>query len=577
MKYKKFIIKNYRGIVGPLTIDIERDHLIPIVGVNESGKTTILHAILAFDHYNDKQNDGMHIKDAQNLYKSSPLPPIITAEIELAWDDLIDLLKDAMADVRKNPAHEHILATIVSAQRAYSRKRKQFPGSFTIHRNLADLKYSIDSPLFDNIDLNEVLAKQILSNLPYILYFDDFRGSVEDKIEILDTEKSDWLSILQQLFVKTDSQYSVHDLPKMEERRRKGVIAKVQKYLNDTLTRQWQDFQLEDINALNISIDYLDQEVNGTKRSFLKLDVVETDINNDQHFFFIRNRSKGFFWFFNFVMKLEFNPKLAGTATYNAIYLLDEPGSYLHASAQQKLCRKLRDLSRDNRVLYCTHSHYLLDPEVIPVNRVYIADKDDSGATTLCPIPEYTGSVLQKRGAFQPIWDALQIKPFSLELGNERVVIVEGICDYYAFECFKGDRKIRVMPSVGAPSIQYFISLMIAWHIDYCAVWDNDDEGIKCMNVATKHFGAIESSKRFRLLPKLARMKKTVLEHLFDSQDVQHIKNVLSLPNNCSFDKSLMTLFYSINKGEIVRSLGGKTKDRFDEVFNILEPKPGLL
>ncbi len=70
MKYKKFIIDNYRGIDGPLSIDIDRDTLIPIIGVNESGKTTILHAILAFDHINDKQNGGLHINDASDVTPS---------------------------------------------------------------------------------------------------------------------------------------------------------------------------------------------------------------------------------------------------------------------------------------------------------------------------------------------------------------------------------------------------------------------------------------------------------------------------------------------------------------------------
>lgn len=575
MKYKKFIVKNYRGIIGPLTIDIERDHLMPIIGVNESGKTTILHAILAFDYYNDKSNDGLHIKDAQDLYKSSPLHPIITAEIELSWSEFYEAIKVVATKAAKAPVattqNQTYKQQIQGVYSSYKRKKKDFSGNITIYRNLTDLGYAIDSPHFKDQQFNDALAKQILRVLPYTLYFDDFRGSVEDRIEILETAPtSDWLSIMQQLFIKTDDQYSVFDLPKMEERRRKGVIAKVQKYLNDTLTRQWQDFQLEEINALNISIDYLDQDVNGTKRSFLKLDVVETDINNDQHFFFIRNRSKGFFWFFNFVMKLEFNPKLAGTATYNAIYLLDEPGSYLHASAQQKLCKKLRDLSRENRVLYCTHSHYLLDPEVIPVNRIYIADKSVRGTISLCPIPEYKGNVLQKRGAFQPVWDALQIKPFSLELGNDRVVIVEGICDYYAFECFKGGKSIRVMPSVGASSIQYFISLMIAWHMDYRAVWDNDDEGIKCKNAATKHFGIYEATKRFHLLPKQARKKKTVLENLFDSRDIHYLKSTMNLQSNCSFDKTLMTLFYSNDRDSIIKSLPGETKRRFDDVFNLL-------
>ena len=43
-------------------------------------------------------------------------------------------------------------------------------------------------------------------------------------------------------------------------------------------------------------------------------------------------------------MKLEFNPKINGESK-NTVYLLDEPGSYLHYTAQEKLCQKLVDVS----------------------------------------------------------------------------------------------------------------------------------------------------------------------------------------------------------------------------------------
>jgi len=572
MKYKKFIIKNYRGIGGPLSIDIERDPLIPIIGVNESGKTTILHAILAFDHINDKQDGGLHINDASNLYKSSPLHPIVAAEIELSWSEFLGCLEEAYQEARKAHAGKQTYEVLEQAFNSYKRKKKFFQQPLIVERDLGSHAYSIRSDVFSNVHLNSQLAKTIIGYLPYILYFDDFRDSIEDEIEIVsETDAKGWLLIIEQLFRKTDKEFSVFDLPQLEERRRKGVISKVQKYLNDTLTRQWQDFQLEDINALNISIDFNDREVSDAKRFFLKLDVVETDSKGDQHFFFIRNRSKGFFWFFNFVMKLEFNPKLAGSASYNAIYLLDEPGSYLHASAQQKLCKKLRALSNDNRVIYCTHSHYLLDPEVIPINRINIADKDNDGSITLCPITSYTGDVLQKRGAFQPVWDALQIKPFSLEIGRDLVILVEGICDYYAFECFKGDRNVRIMPSVGATSIQYFISLMIAWHVDYRALWDNDKEGIDARRKAVSHFGKNEADEKFFLLPKLGSRRKTILEDLFDPVDMKLLKDALNLPSNCSFDKVIAALYYSQHRKKLIESFTGGTLGRFKIAFDSLK------
>ena len=71
MRYLRFTINNYRAIVGPLTIDVSKPKLMPIVGVNESGKTTVLHALFAFDHFNDEMNDdGRHLRDTANLYRT---------------------------------------------------------------------------------------------------------------------------------------------------------------------------------------------------------------------------------------------------------------------------------------------------------------------------------------------------------------------------------------------------------------------------------------------------------------------------------------------------------------------------
>src|SRR5262249_13508196 len=156
---------------------------------------------------------------------------------------------------------------------------------------------------------------------------------------------------------------------------------------------------LDDRDALEISIDFVQEAPQaGQRRNYIKLDIVETDNQGDQHFFFIRDRSKGFYWFFNFVMKLEFNPKIVADGR-NTIYLLDEPGSYLHAFAQRKLCRKLKQLSEKNCVIYCTHSHYLLDPETIPFGSITIADKDGNGNATLTPIASYRGPVTENRSA----------------------------------------------------------------------------------------------------------------------------------------------------------------------------------
>jgi len=269
-------------------------------------------------------------------------------------------------------------------------------------------------------------------------------------------------------------------------------------------------------------------------------------------------------------MKLEFNPKVIEDDDVNTIYLLDEPGSYLHASAQSKLCRKLQFLSESNRVIYCTHSHYLLDPDVIPLSSIRVADKDPNGNVNIVPIFDHKGNLLERRSAFQPVVDALQIKPFILDMTSGRVILTEGITDYYALLLFRGDRTISVLPSVSADSIKFYISLMLAWQVSFWALWDNDDEGRRNYKEAKRIFGETLSNRRFRLLPKTERVKKRILQDLFDGKDIAMFKEELSLARNVSFEKLITAVFYAPQRTEIIRKVSASTKGNFEDLYNHL-------
>ncbi len=62
MRYKMFVIENYRAINKKLIIDLEK-RIIPLVGINECGKTTILQAIFCFDSSNDNEYSGKHLEN----------------------------------------------------------------------------------------------------------------------------------------------------------------------------------------------------------------------------------------------------------------------------------------------------------------------------------------------------------------------------------------------------------------------------------------------------------------------------------------------------------------------------------
>ena len=133
------------------------------------------------------------------------------------------------------------------------------PSKLTIRRTIPTRKYTIPSEYFGNEIVQDTLAQAMIGHLPYILYFDDFRDKIAERIEIPQTEvpsSSEWFDILQELFTHTDKSYSLYKLANMEVRQRKSVLSHVQRRLNETLTREWQSFRLDDRDALKINIEF---------------------------------------------------------------------------------------------------------------------------------------------------------------------------------------------------------------------------------------------------------------------------------------------------------------------------------
>jgi len=71
-------------------------------------------------------------------------------------------------------------------------------------------------------------------------------------------------------------------------------------------------------------------------------------------------RSKGFIWFFSFLVWFDAVRTLANTDD-KLVLLLDEPGLSLHAMAQADFLAYIRDLSAEHQIIYTTHSPFMVD------------------------------------------------------------------------------------------------------------------------------------------------------------------------------------------------------------------------
>lgn len=90
-------------------------------------------------------------------------------------------------------------------------------------------------------------------------------------------------------------------------------------------------------------------------------------------------RSNGLKWYLNmfiqFIVKL---PSKNGNSFTNNVFLIDEPGIYLHINAQKELRDLFENLSaHSNQIIYTTHSRFLID--VNKMHRIRLVIKDEEG------------------------------------------------------------------------------------------------------------------------------------------------------------------------------------------------------
>lgn len=569
MRYKRFIIEHYRAIEDAIAIDLENQSLIPLIGVNECGKTTILQAIFGFDSANDKDYDGRHLENTINLYHTTDTDPLITAEIEVPLNELLDYWETINKPAAPTASQPRPPQPVVSPPPEFPVVAKTYLGSVHVTRNLKSKQYSVAE--FSAIDpqLQHRLAKQIVQHSPYILYNDDFQDRPPSTVSIPNpkpVELSDWLAIYERLFEVTNPSYSLFTTALLDDKRRKdSIVSDVQKTLNGTLTKAWRTFHLDRTKQIQVKLDLTKTE--------LQINIVE-NIGQRERFFEIVDRSKGFLWFYNFVMKLEFNPKNFGDSN-DTVYLLDEPGSYLHPAAQEKLCAKLKAISsKHGKVIFCTHSHHLLDPEQIPLNSILIVSKAANKSISLTALPLCPTS-REKLTALQPVFEALQMASAEFTQDDLPVVAVEGIYDKYSINMFLPKaNQVRIYPGTSADSILKNIQTLNAFGRVYVALWDNDPEGRKMRRRAESLFGTDEA-RRFDLLPSRDNGKDRTMEQMFDSTDLRAIGEALKLPSNASYESIIAGLYYAhatTRKG-LISKVSDATKANFEVLQKIIDKR----
>lgn len=558
MKIVNFKIENYRAIeLVELNLNFSMN---PIIGINESGKTSILQALLAFDKTRDRLNQGEHLS-FQNKYSTKDTKNcFIEASLYLDEEEFEELIK---------------YVSVKTSSEDYEKVSLLKDEKIKLKRCLDNKNY-----LYENTILDEKLcikiANFLVSKLPTILYFDDFTDRVPEKVEFPDEYKLDgklksnklreWQEIIEEIFKRAEAD-GIDDNPLKDymnikdQDRKDDILSDIQATLNKEIIDEWRKIK-KSSKSLADDSEELELEIVHRDNVF-EFKVRDKAFQGKKRTFSISERSKGFQWFFNYMVKLKFNPNYKKSLE-NSIFLLDEPGSYLHSSAQGELLAELKRVSKKNSIIYCTHSQFLLNPEIIKLGSIKIAEKKES-KVYLENYGNYKSSM--DKGALTPVYQALQLNFANDYLGN--IVITEGIIDFYLFKMIqthtnKIDKEIKFIPSLGASQSTSLISLALSYSKNFLIFLDNDKAGRKSLKQYQKQFGDSIQKNSFIYSQ---GSDNFVLENYFNSEDE---KRLLEITNTDDMKKALGLLFYDFID-EQKTFITNLKMNKLEECFNILE------
>lgn len=578
MKYKSFRIKNYKAIKD-LTIEVDKPKLTPIIGLNETGKSSILQAMFSFDYTNDDQYNGefVNISYIKNKFDNKSLPEI-EAEIENIDTNII--IENTLSYFMEEKKEEFFIMSRYSKENGFREKeylkpikeliltklKKIFSNSYNTLKikrtfNIGNPYYTLENINFETIDekintngyyneeiniycglseFREIVIKSIVYDLPNIIYIDDFKDIVPEEIK----KGSQWYPYIEEIFKKNNEnidKFSKYDLPD-----RQTVLADIKDNLNESLSQLWDKMHISQTIRNEFRTLDIDLRFENNIFQFLVVDLREKRENGKSRevVFPINMRSKGFQWFFNFFIKMKYNWKHTDDEDYESIILLDEPGVYLHTTFQSELVKVLRDLSKNNIIFYTTHLENMVNPKVVKIAEINVAKRNNE-IVTIEKITKIDDN--KNLGEITPIINALKIDNFPLVHYNEKIIITEGMTDKIFLNLLQEaellDKSIKIIPGSGVSNLGTLISLSIGITSKYVVIFDNDEAGREHFENYKKNFGDEESKKW--ILHKLAEKKEDIVLEDYYSNEMKEI--IEKYIDKKDYKTGLLNFYYNRN------------------------------
>jgi predicted ATP-dependent endonuclease of OLD family len=159
------------------------------------------------------------------------------------------------------------------------------------------------------------------------------------------------------------------------------------------------------------------------------------------------------------------------------IILIDEPGLYLHAKAQQDILKKLEESSHDAPIYFSTHSPYLIEADKL--ERVRLVLKTTKKGTVV----ENKIHKVSDKDTLTPILTAIGLEMANSVTEVDKVdnIIVEGPSDWYYLQAFKwilDGTSLNFIYGGGSGNMPKVGTILHGWGCNVLYLYDND-QGVK--------------------------------------------------------------------------------------------------
>lgn len=512
MKLKRVEIKKYKSFEESQEFEIEDDITI-LVGMNESGKTSALEAIAKTNYFQEDESFKFNVthdyprKEKKKMDKSGIIPEAVTCTYEIDHDLIHKIESDlgedtlettefsvttkydnnstwSIININKKKFVENITNKLGISSKALNDKLEKIQTKEDLEKlksEYSDEKYTKGLSQFDKYYLNEwnwkndaineyVSRIYLKPNKPKFLYYDEYfslpsRISIE-KLENNKLEEYE-LKTAKALFELADINTS--EILKSEDF--EDFIAELEAteaIISDELFKYWATNK-------NLHITFqIDKKEETDNRNNTRIveHILDIRVKNKGVSLPLKNRSKGFNWFFSFLVWFK---RIQEDKDSNYILLLDEPGLNLHASAQADLLRFIEDLAEDYQIIYTTHSPFMIASDSL--NRVRTVLETDNGSVISDSIQEKDPNTLF------PLQASLGYDIAQNLFVSKKNLLVEGVSDLTILTAMSSilesekreylRNDITIVPTGGLEKVATFISLLRGSKLEIVCLLDS--------------------------------------------------------------------------------------------------------